>query len=116
MRNKLIELIREVQYLGGLEEKLADHLLANGVTIQQWIPVSERLPERNGKYMVYASVRGHKYVDCVSFAQDLYRIDPFDFHGRKGKSGFYYDNEYGFGEYGGVTNWMHLPEPPQEEA
>lgn len=33
MREKLIELIREVQYLGGLEEKVADHLIANGVMI-----------------------------------------------------------------------------------
>ena len=33
MREKLIELLREVQYLGGLEEKIADHLIANGVTI-----------------------------------------------------------------------------------
>lgn len=24
---------------------LADHLIANGVTVQEWIPVSERLPE-----------------------------------------------------------------------
>ena len=33
MREKLIELLRYVQYLGGLEEKIADHLIANGVTI-----------------------------------------------------------------------------------
>lgn len=32
-REKLIELIGQVQYLGGLELALADHLLANGVTI-----------------------------------------------------------------------------------
>lgn len=32
-REKLIELLRQVQYLGGLEEKIADHLIANGVTI-----------------------------------------------------------------------------------
>ena len=32
-REKLIELLRDVQYLGGLEEKIADHLIANGVTI-----------------------------------------------------------------------------------
>ena len=32
-REKLIELLRYVQYLGGLEEKIADHLLANGVKI-----------------------------------------------------------------------------------
>lgn len=30
-RERLIELISKVQYLGGLEEKVADHLLANGV-------------------------------------------------------------------------------------
>ena len=32
-RDRLVELIRQVQYLGGLEEKLADHLIANGVAI-----------------------------------------------------------------------------------
>ena len=34
MREKLVELLRDVQYLGGLEERVADHLIANGVTIQ----------------------------------------------------------------------------------
>jgi hypothetical protein len=33
MRERLIELISEVQYMGGLEEKLADHLLAHGVIV-----------------------------------------------------------------------------------
>ena len=32
-KEKLIELLREVQYLGGLEEKIADHLIAHGVTV-----------------------------------------------------------------------------------
>lgn len=32
-REKLIELLREVQYLGGLEEKIADHLIANGIIV-----------------------------------------------------------------------------------
>lgn len=120
MRNKLIELIIDAKRTGpetgSFTEYLADHLIANGVTIQRWIPVEERLPERNGKYMVCSSVRGRKYIDCVSFARDLYMIDTYDFHRSKGKSGFYeYDNEYGFYEYEGVTHWMHLPEPPQED-
>lgn len=34
MKEKLVELLREVQYLGGLEEKIADHLIAHGVTVQ----------------------------------------------------------------------------------
>jgi hypothetical protein len=33
MRDKLIELISQVQYMGGLEGRLADHLLANGVIV-----------------------------------------------------------------------------------
>lgn len=33
MREKLIELISQVQYMGGLECRLADYLIANGVTI-----------------------------------------------------------------------------------
>ena len=32
-RERLIELISKVQYLGGLEEKVADYLLANGVIV-----------------------------------------------------------------------------------
>ena len=32
-RDRLIELISQVQYMGGLEGKLADHLLANGVIV-----------------------------------------------------------------------------------
>ena len=33
MRDRLIELISQVQYMGGLEGQLADHLLANGVIV-----------------------------------------------------------------------------------
>ena len=35
VREKLVELLRDVQYLGGLEEKIADYLIANGVTVQK---------------------------------------------------------------------------------
>ncbi len=33
VREKLMELLREVQYLGGLEEKIADHLITHGVIV-----------------------------------------------------------------------------------
>ena len=33
IRDRLVELIRAVQYLGGLEEKVADHLIENGAII-----------------------------------------------------------------------------------
>ena len=51
-RDKLIELIsyfcEHMPHMDGQtwEEACADHLIANGVTVQRWIPVSERLPEK----------------------------------------------------------------------
>lgn len=50
MKDKLIELIMIIDdgYSRRAAEYLADHLLANGVTVQRWIPMSERLPE-NGE-------------------------------------------------------------------
>ena len=51
-REKLIELFRAIAHENcfGSIEKIADHLIANGVTIQQWIPVKERLPEVVSKH------------------------------------------------------------------
>lgn len=42
MRDRLIKLIAEVQYMGGLEEKLADHLINNGVLAVDFGVVSPR--------------------------------------------------------------------------
>lgn len=70
MRNKLISLIRCAdfhpvkgtvrtvgsQFCSGIIEDIADHLLANGVAVRQWIPVTERLPKSGVKVLV--SVRG----------------------------------------------------------
>ena len=46
VREKLVELLRDVQYLGGLEEKIAGHLIANDVTVQEWISVNDELPKK----------------------------------------------------------------------
>ena len=58
-REKLIRVLDDAldsAYHGALihtVEKIADHLISNGVTVQKWIPVSERLPEKRGTYQVY---------------------------------------------------------------
>ena len=53
-REKLIEILKQAPVEGKVldewwwEEKIkmiADHLIANGVTVQNWIPITERLPE-----------------------------------------------------------------------
>ena len=32
--------------------EIADYLIANGVTVQKWIPVTERLPEKYGEHIL----------------------------------------------------------------
>ena len=57
MRKKLIELISSVldKYDRGclpfVMNEIADHLIANGVTVLQWIPASEP-PKEPGEYTV----------------------------------------------------------------
>lgn len=58
-RRKLVELLRDVQYLGGFEEKIADHLIENGVTVQEWVSVDERLPEEKVDCIVH-----YKHAYC----------------------------------------------------
>ena len=32
-------------------KNIADHLIANGVTVQEWISVDDRLPDETGRYL-----------------------------------------------------------------
>lgn len=71
----------------------ANHLIANGVTIQKWIPVSERLPEPFEIVIVYD--KNEKYVS------EAYMTKHKEWVGIHMKST--------------VTHWMPLPEPPKGE-
>ena len=45
VREKLVELIESARYWGSnTSEEIAENLLENGVTVQEWISVDERLP------------------------------------------------------------------------
>ncbi len=68
IKEKLVELIH---YCTSCEEcfdtDIADHLIANGVTIQKWISVEERLPtkedadENESVLAVYKPCEGERY-------------------------------------------------------
>ena len=46
VREKLVEMIESARYWGsGTSEEIASHLIDNGVTVQEWISVDDRLPE-----------------------------------------------------------------------
>lgn len=78
--------------------QVADHLIANGVTVQEWISVDDRLPEENVNCIVHYR---HAYCD-----DDGYFAIGFCFYdGKK----FQFDSAYK------VTHWMPLPLPPKGE-
>ena len=99
VREKLVELLRDVQYLGGLEEKIADHLIANGVTVQEWVSVEDRLPEKGEEVLVFDTRE-----NWTGFAwlrpDETWTALGFDF-------------PFDLGE---VTHWMPLPEPPKGDG
>lgn len=117
VREKLVELLRDVQYLGGLEEKIADHLLANSVTVQEWIPVTERLPDEheslfarykgtdkwlNGMFMTISDLvivcaeyeNGKRIVKTANTVDGVWKVKNI-FHQCR------------------VTHWMPMPHPPK---
>lgn len=96
IKEKLVELLRDVQYLGGLEEKIADHLISNGVTVQEWIPVNDERKPKEGEDVLVAIFDGYDAytdIDCLM---------------RDGKWCFETENYK-------VTHWMEKPEPPKGE-
>ena len=98
-REKLIELLDALIRPGQQNTlgEIADYFIANGVTVQKWIPVSERLPE------LYKSVLAYDEEDKTV-------IRWYD------KNGFNIVDEYGYTyPVKTVTHWMPLPEAPKGE-
>ena len=113
---KLVEILKQAPFEGKVldewwwEEKIkiiADHLIRNGVTVQEWIPVTERLPDNKEHDWVLAQVvedNGFMHIPNVM----EYRQQRND----------WLDETYGWlSEHNGaftVTHWMPLPEAPEE--
>ena len=100
VREKLVELLSNIYFLmidgpdtigeytipNKFKEKIADHLIANGVTVQEWIPVTERLPEE-GEY-VLCVLKGFNYGGkiqvCKFVPADKFKDKPYFEHFRNG--------------------------------
>ena len=79
---------------------LADHLIANGVTVQEWIPVTERLPEK-------------PWVSVLVHMPDE-KPHPTVREGFLTSDGIWHSALYDR-EPDEVTYWMPLPTPPKGE-
>lgn len=99
------------------EESIAsfDMAIAALEAERQWTPVERELPKaKDGEYLVTRrdAIGRPTIVTKRSYAKNLYRVDEFDFHDKKGASGWYdYDSEYGYYIDTNVVAWMPLPKP-----
>ena len=105
VREKLVELLKSVlpnfrnnmAYWGEKPiYEFADCLLANGVTVQEWISVNDRLPE-DYKQRVMVICTGDYPIGYPKIDTDRY------VRGHWVRYGIY------------VTHWMPLPQPPKGE-
>lgn len=77
----------------------------------KWIPVTERLPEENGRYLV--RYKRDIVLDYTEVHDDEVRIMRF-FVGTGWRYPFLCQPELRAAEQQTVTHWMPLPEPPEE--
>lgn len=103
VREKLVELfydnnVRCDQKIEGLADDVFG-IIANGVTVQKWISVDDRLPENGG------------YVVCIAKRNPFSRFMPMV--ARIEKNGWV--NPITEQYISEVTNWMPLPDLPKGE-
>lgn len=106
IREKLVELLDDMQrsgtgYFGSAIEnkKIADYLISNGVTVQEWISVDDELPEVGG------------YVVCIAKRNPFSRFMPMV--ARIERNGWV--NPMTEQYISEVTHWMPLTQPPKGE-
>ena len=102
VREKLIELLKEADRYEFEEQKkngdfsieagwklIADHLIANGVTVQEWISVKDRLPDwRDGKVLVFTK---YGFSICERTVNNRWQGQHANW----------------------ITHWAYLPQPPK---
>ena len=91
VREKLVHLLKDIMPLFTFEEQV-DHLITNGVTVQEWISVKDRLPEENTTVIVA--------TDNGIVFQCLYAYDGWN---------LWEGNEVN------ITHWQPMPQPPKGE-
>ena len=122
VREKLIELLKTnacpapfmcdpaCRYYGFgdcFPDRFADHLISNGVTVQEWVSVEDKLPPYNHNVLVYRPNMAVQIL--VDNYGGYYGEDDDEWH-----EGW---KKYGKDIHGKpiITHWAHLPQPPKGE-
>ena len=95
VREKLIELLKQIKYVR--VENAANILIDNGVTVQEWISVDEKLPQN------FISVLGYM-TDAGEFppVRECYTVGNVFFFPA-------------LGDIHPVSHWREMPQPPKGE-
>lgn len=103
VREKLIDLIIDAKRTdpeaGSFTEYLADCLISNGVTVQEWISVDDRLPEPEHEFDA-------RNWYLVALSNGVVKELAYEFHNHSIFGYGWRETAYP------VTHWMPLPEPP----
>ena len=106
VREKLVELLTEFygcdpMYYGVDALSIAQHLITHGVTVQEWISVKDRLPEKHDRFICTYKFNSNSEMQFVGVL-DYYASDQYP-HWQHESAGVI------------VTHWMPLPKPPKGE-
>lgn len=115
VREKLVELfydnnVRCDQKIEGLADDVMD-IISHGITVQEWISVKDRLPDKTGRYLV---LKNRIAPDCLGGNRtDIVILRFFVDKGFRMPTHIPdWINEEINEE---VTHWMPLPKPPKGE-
>ena len=100
VREKLIDLIIDAKRtdpeVGSFTEYLADHLIAHGVTVQEWVSVDDRLPK--------------DWTDVLVSSRFGF-LETAVYTGTPGKWRIGWNGD--MLEADSITHWMPIPQPPK---
>ena len=101
VREKLIEMIAEtIELYPSEREELADGLISHGVMVQEWIPVTERLPEQADPATAVLGITKQGKCYVVYYYKAAINDEFTGFYGNAVKRD--------------VTHWMPLPLAPED--
>ena len=103
VREKLVELLDIIIQPGQKTlGDIADHLIANGVTAQEWISVNDRLPDPKHEFDA-------RNWYLVALSNGVVKELAYEFHNHSVFGYGWRETAYP------VTHWMPLPEMPKGE-